>query len=173
MSDSKCWFLTWKQVLQKSGKLVWYSYLFNNFPHLVEIHIVKLTLLQCQWGRCRFFSGILWLFLWTTGWFILISGSSAFSKSSLKIWKFLVHILLKPSLKNFEHYFGSMWKECNCVIIWNFFDIAVLWDRDENWLFQACGHCWVSKFARILSAALSQHHLLGFEIPLVEFHHFH
>ena len=47
---------------------------------------------------------------------ILISGSSAFSKSSLNIWKFMVHILLKPGLENFEHYFDSMWDECNCVV---------------------------------------------------------
>ena len=50
----------------------------------------------------------------------LISGSSAFSKSSLNIWKFLVHVLLKPSLENFEHYFASMWDECNCVVAYNF-----------------------------------------------------
>ena len=52
----------------------------------------------------------------------LISGSSAFSKSSLNIWKFTVHILLKPGLENFEHYFASVWDECNCVIVWTFFD---------------------------------------------------
>jgi len=43
----------------------------------------------------------------------LISGSSAFSKSSLNIWKFVVHVLSKPGLKNFEHYFASVWDECN------------------------------------------------------------
>ena len=58
----------------------------------------------------------------------LISGSSAFSKSSLNIWKFSIHVLLKPSLKNFEHYFGSVWYECNCVVVWIFFGIAFLWD---------------------------------------------
>ena len=46
----------------------------------------------------------------------LISGSSAFSKTSLNIWKFTVHVLLKPCLENFKHYFTSMWDECNCVI---------------------------------------------------------
>ena len=55
----------------------------------------------------------------------LISGS--FSKSSLNIWKFSVHILLKSGLENFEHYFASMWDECNCVV-WTFFGIAFLWD---------------------------------------------
>ena len=65
----------------------------------------------------------------------LISDSSAFSKSSLNIWKFLVHVLLKPSLENFEHYFASVWDECNCAVVWAFFNIALLWDWNENWPF--------------------------------------
>ena len=63
----------------------------------------------------------------------MISGSSAFSKSSLYIWNFSVHILLKPSLKDFEHYLASMWNECNCGVVWTFFGIAFLWDWNENW----------------------------------------
>ena len=63
---------------------------------------------------------------------ILISGSSAFSKSSLSIWKYLVHVLLKPRLENFEHYFASMWDDCNCAIVWTFFGIAFLWDWNEK-----------------------------------------
>ena len=47
----------------------------------------------------------------------LISGSSAFSKTILNIWKFLVHVLVKPGLENFEHYFASMWDECNCAVV--------------------------------------------------------
>ena len=54
----------------------------------------------------------------------LISDSSAFSKSSLNIWKFTIHILLKPGLENFEHYFASVWGECNCAVVWAFFGIA-------------------------------------------------
>ena len=56
----------------------------------------------------------------------LISGSSAFSKISLNIWKIMVHVLLKPGLENFEHYFTSVWDECNCVVVWAFFGIAFL-----------------------------------------------
>ena len=58
----------------------------------------------------------------------LISGSSAFSKTSLNIWKFLVHVLLKPELGNFQHYVASVWDECNWAIVWTFFGIARLWD---------------------------------------------
>ena len=65
----------------------------------------------------------------------LISGSSAFSKSSLSIQKFTVHVLLKPGLDNFEHYFASVWDECNCAVVWTFFGIAFLWDWNENWSF--------------------------------------
>ena len=65
----------------------------------------------------------------------LISGSSAFSKSSLNISKFSVHVLLKSSLENFVHYFVIMWNECNHALVWKFFDIAFLWDWNENWPF--------------------------------------
>ena len=66
---------------------------------------------------------------------ILISGFSAFSKSSLHIWKFMVHVLLKPGLENFEHYFTSVWDEYSCVVVWAFFGIAFLWYWNENWPF--------------------------------------
>ena len=63
----------------------------------------------------------------------LISGSSAFCKSNLSIWNFMVHVLLKPGLENFEHYFTSVWDECICAVVWAFFGIAFLWDCNENW----------------------------------------
>ena len=62
----------------------------------------------------------------------LISSSFAVSKSSLNIWKFMVHVLLKPGLENFDHYFTSVWDECNCAVVWAFFGIAFLWDWNEN-----------------------------------------
>ena len=70
-----------------------------------------------------------------------IPGSSAFSKSSLYNWKFWVHILLKPSLKDLERTLASIWNECNCMVIWTFFGIAFLWDWNENDLFRSCGYC--------------------------------
>ena len=103
----------------------------------------------------------------------LISGSSAFSKSSLYTWKFSVHVPLKPSLKDFEHTLTSMWNECNFTVVWTFFGIALLWDWNENWPFQVLWPLLFSKFAGILSAALSQHHLLGFQIAQLKFCHLH
>ena len=85
----------------------------------------------------------------------LISGSSAFSKSSLNICKFSVHILLKPSLENFEHYLASMWEECNCAVAWTFFGIVFFGIGMKTDLFQSCGYCWVSKFARVLEFYIS------------------
>ena len=83
----------------------------------------------------------------------LLSGSSAFSKSSLNIWKFMVHVLLKPGLENFEHYFPSMQDECNCVVVWTFFGTAFLWDWNENWPFSVL---WLLSFPNLL-AYLVQH----------------
>ena len=56
----------------------------------------------------------------------------AFLKTSLNIRKFMVHILLKPGLKNFEHYFTSVWDECNCAVVWAFIGIVILLDWNEN-----------------------------------------
>ena len=89
-----------------------------------------------QWSRSRCFSGTLLLFFHDpTDIGNLISDSPAFSKTRLNIWKFTVHVLLKPGLENFEHYFTSVWDECNCMVVWTFFGIAFLWDSNENWPF--------------------------------------
>ena len=94
----------------------------------------------------------------------LVSGSSAFSKTGLNIWKFIVHVLLKPGLENFEHYFTSVCDECICAVVWAFFGIAFLWDWNENWFSGPVATAEFSKFADILSAAPSRHHLLGIEM---------
>ena len=133
MSSSNCCFLTCTQISQEAGKAVWYSHLFQNFPQFMVIHTVK------GFGTVNkavdVFLELSCFFNDPTDAGNLISGSSAFSKSSLNIWKFTVHILLKPHLENFEYYFASVWDECNCAVVWTFFDIAFLWDWNENWPF--------------------------------------
>ena len=65
----------------------------------------------------------------------LISDFSAFSKTSLNIWKLTVHVLLKTGLENFEHYSARVWDDRNCAALWAFFGIAFPWDWNENCLF--------------------------------------
>ena len=143
----------------------------------------------------------------------LISGSSAFSKSSLNIWKFtycwnlawrilsitvLACAAAAPAAKSLQscltlcdpidsspprsHVPGilqartlaSVSDECNCAVVWTFFGIVFLWDW--NWkltFFSPMATAKFSKFAGILSATLSQHHILGFEMAQLEFHYLH
>ena len=90
--------------------MVWYSHLFKNFPQFVVIHTVK-GFDVVNKAEVDVFLELSCFFDEPTDVGKLISGSSAFSKSSLTIWKFIIHVLLKPGLKNFEHYFASM---CCC-----------------------------------------------------------
>ena len=105
MPTSNCCFLTCIQFSHEAVKMVWCSHLFKNFPQFVVIHTVKSYSIVNEADAFLEFS---WLFYDPTDVGNLISGYSAFSKSSLNIWKFLVHILLKPSLKDFKHYLFSM-----------------------------------------------------------------
>ena len=171
---SSC-FLTSIQISQEAGQVVWYSHLFKNFPHSVVIHTVK-GFDVVNKAEVDVFLELSCLFNDPTDVCNLISGSSTFSKSSLNIWKFTAHVLLKPGLENFKHYFVSMWDECNLT----FFGIAFLWNWKENWPFPDLWPLlsfpnlrayWV--FLRFFFFALSQHHLLGFEIAQLEFHHLH
>ena len=134
MSSSNYCFLTYIQISQEAGQVIWYSHLFQNFPQFVVIHTVK--------GFGRVTKAEVDVFLELSCFFDdsvnvgnLISSSSAFCKTSLNIWKFTVHILLKPGLEDFEQYFASMWDECSCVVVWTFFGIAFLWYWSENWSF--------------------------------------
>ena len=109
MSSSNCYFLTCIQISQEAGQVVWYSHILKNFTHsqFIVIHTVK--------GFGIVHKAEIDVFLELSCFFYdlmdmgnLMSGSSAFSKSSLNIWKFLIHILLKPNLKDFEHYLTSV-----------------------------------------------------------------
>ena len=87
--------------------MIWYSHLFENFPQFVVIHTVK-GFGVINKTKVNVFLVFSCFFKDPTDVGNSISGSSAFSKSSLNIWKFMVHILLKPVLENFEHYFASV-----------------------------------------------------------------
>ena len=106
MSSSNCCFLTCIQVSQEPGRVVWYSHVFQSFPQFIVIHTVE--------GFGIVNKAELDVFLELSCYFDdpadignLISGSSVFSKTSLNIWEFSVHVLLKPGLDYFEHYFTS------------------------------------------------------------------
>ena len=146
MSNFSCCFLTCLQISQKAGQVIWYSHLFKNFPEIFVVHTVK------GFGIVNKAEVDIFLELSCfpddpTDIGHLISGSSAFSKTSLNIWKFTVHVLLKPGLENFEHYFTGVWDECNCAEVKHslalpFFGIGMKTD-----LFQSTAE--FSKFADI------------------------
>ena len=106
MSCSNCCLLTCVQISKEAGKVVWYSHLFQTFPPFVVIYTVKGFSIANK-AEVDVFMELSCFFYGSVGVGNLISCSSAFSKSSLNIWKFMVHVLLKPSLENFEHYFAS------------------------------------------------------------------
>ena len=116
MSSSNCCFLTCIQVSQEAGHMIWYSHLLQNFPQFVVIHIVKGFGLVNE-AEVDVFLEFSCFFYDRTDVGNLISGSSALSKSSLSIWKFLVHIVSKPSLEDFEHYFASTGNEYNHAVV--------------------------------------------------------
>ena len=105
MSSSKCCFLTCIQVSQEAGQVVWYSHLFQNFAQFLVIHTVK--------GFCIVSKAEVDVFLELSCFFDDLADVGnlvplAFSKTSLNVWEFTVHVLLKPGLENFDHYFTSV-----------------------------------------------------------------
>ena len=172
MSSSNCCFLTCIQISQEVGQVAWYSHLLKNFPQFIVIHTVK------RFGIVN--KSEIDVFLELSCFFDdpadignLISCSSAFSKIILNIWKFTVHVLLKPGLENFEHYFTSVrWVQlCGSLsILWDCLSLGLEWKLTFS---SPVATAEFSKFAGLLSATLSQHHLSGFEIAQLEFHHIH
>ena len=132
MSSSNCCILICIRVSQEAVQVVWYSHLFKNFPQFIVIHTVKGFGIVNK-AEIDVFLELFCFFDYPVDVGNLISGSSVFSKTSWNIWKFSVHVLLKPDLENFEHNFDSVWDECNCAVIWTFFRIAFPRDWDENW----------------------------------------
>ena len=118
MSSSNCCFLTCIQVSQEAGQVVWYFHLFQNFPQFIVIHTVE-SFGVVNKAEIDVFLELSCFFDDPADVGNLISGSSAFSKTSLNIWKF----------ENFEHYFTSVW---DCVVVWASFGIAFLRHWNEN-----------------------------------------
>ena len=148
--------------------MLWYSHLLKNFPHFVVIHTVKGSSIVNE-AEVDVFMEFSCFFYDPMDVGNSISGSSAFSKSSLNIWTFLIHTAWKiltitllvcemsTVVRQFEHFlalsfFGMKWKLT---------------------LSSPVATAEFSKFAGTLSAALSQHHLLGFERTQLEFNHLH
>ena len=134
MSSSCCCFLTCIQTSQEAGKVVWYSHLLKNFSQFVVIHTVKGFGIVNK-AEIDVFLELRCFFCDPMDVGNLISGCSAFSKTSLNICKFSVHVLLKTCWENFEPYFGSMWDECNCAVVWKsrWIDEWVLFPICQYW----------------------------------------
>ena len=135
MSSSNCCFLTCIQISQEAGQVVWYSHLSSEFFTVYrDPHSQRLWHSQKSRNSC--FSGTLLLFRWSNRcWQFDLVPLPLLNPAWTSIWKFMAHILLEPGLENFEHYFASVWDECNYVVVWALFGIAFLWDCNENWPF--------------------------------------
>ena len=153
MSGSNCHFVTCIQISQEAVWVAWYSHLLKNFPQFVVIYTVK------GFGVINKAEVDVYLKLSCFLYDPTNVSSSSFSKSSLCIWKFSVHILLKTRLMDFEHILTSMWNKCSCMVVWTFFGIAFLWDWNENWPFPVLWPLlsfpnflayWVQHFHRII-----------------------
>ena len=133
MSISNYCFLTWIQISQEAGQVIWYSHLYKDFPQFLVIHTVK------GFGIVN-----------KAETDVLFWNSLAFSmiQRMLAMWSLVPLPFLKPAwtsgisqftycwslgLEKFEHYFTRVWDECNCAVVWAFFGIAFLWDWNENW----------------------------------------
>ena len=167
MPSSNCCFLTCIQISQEawSGGLI--------FPSLEEFSSLWWSTQSKALTAVDVFLELSCFFYDPTDVGNVISGSSVFSESNLNIWKFTVPVLVKPGLENVEHYLASMWDECNCVVVWAFLGITLLWDWNETDLFQYCGHCWVFQICWHTECSTLTASYLRFEIAQLAFHHIH
>ena len=168
MYGSNCCLLACKQVSQEAGQVVWYFHLLKNFPQCIVIHTVKGFIVVNKADVLLEFSCF---FYDPTDVGNLISGSSAFSKTSLKV----------HGSHTLEGWLGEFWallcyhvrwlELCGSLsILWHCLSLELQWRLTFSSPVATAGF---SKFAGILSAALPQHHLLGLEITQLEFHHLH
>ena len=172
MSSSNCCFLTCIQISQEADQVVWYSHLFQNFPQFIVIHTVKGFGIVNK-AEVDVFLELSCSFDDPTDVDNLISGASSFCKSSLKIW-----------MSGFTYCWNLAWRTLSITLLacetsaivrsfehslaLPFFGIGMKTD-----LFQSCGHCWFFQICWHIERSTFQHHLLGFEIAQLEFHHLH
>ena len=169
MFSSTCCFLTCIQVSQEAGQVVWYSHLFQSFPQFIVIHIVKgfFMVNKVEVGVFEEFSCF---FYDPMNVDTLISGSSAFSKSSLNIWNFTVYVLWRLAWRN---YFGSMWDEWNCVVVEHSLKSPFLGLQGKRPI-QSCGHYWVFHICwHIECSTFTASSSLGSDIALLQCHPLH
>ena len=150
--DSNCRILTYIQTFQETGKVIWYSHFLKNFPQFVVVHIVKEFSIVSEADRNAFWDSLAFSMI---QWMLAIW--SLVPQASLHIWKFSV--VLKLSLKDFEHNLVSMWNKCNCMEIWTFSGIAFLWDWNENWPFPVL---WPLSFPNMLAYWVQHFHSIIF-----------
>ena len=135
---SNYFFLICIQISQETGKVVWYFHLFKDFPQFVVIHTVRGFSVVTE--EVDVFLELSCFFYDPTDAGNLISGFSAFSKSSLYIWKFSVHILLKPSSKDFEHYLVACELSTPVQQFQHSLALPLLWTGMKTDFFQSCDH---------------------------------
>ena len=152
--------------------MVWYSYLFKNFPHFVVIRTVKgfgivnkAEIVCFFWNSCGFSMMLRMLAIWSLVPLPFLNTA----------WTSEVHgqVLLKPGLQNFECYFASVWDEYNCAVVWACIGIAFLWDWNENW---PCPVLWpLLSFPNLLACWVQHFHSIIFKIKItqLEFRHRH
>ena len=140
MSSSNCYFLTCIQVSQEAGQVIWYSHLFKNFPEFIVIHTIK-GFGIVNTAEIDVFLELSFLFGDPAGVCNFISGSSAFSETSLNMPKFIVHVLLSLAWRILT--ITLLVCEMSAIVQWfehslalPFFAIGMKTD-----LFQSCGHC--------------------------------
>ena len=154
MSISNCCFLTCIQISQGAVQVVWYSHVVKNFLQSVVIYTVKGFGIGNK-AKVDVFLELSCFFDDSVDVGKLISGSSAFSKSSFNIWKFTVHVVVKPGLENFEHYFATVWDKCNCAVVWAFLTLPFFGIGMKMTFSSPVATAEFSKFAGILNAALA------------------
>ena len=130
MAGSNCCFLTCIQVSQETGKVVWYTHLFKNFPQFIVMHTVKGFGVVSK-AEVAFYLELSCFFYDPIDFGNLISGSSSFSKPSLDIWKFFVHIMLKPAC--LPGCFSSVWLFVTLWTIAQQFPLFMGFSRQEYW----------------------------------------